>query len=446
MLAGRCLQSDLVTHSDLQAKGALGPVLSGTRVMLTDKRGSPPLWHSEFRKMQAGIELGRLNLTLTGGAFVTRDYRRRELRVWGLPKACEQMAASLRAVHEEMLSTQHAVHVLPAQFRAVLLLGLVPKIKDASGARSISLDPKARCLMVQGDDSVAKRAINFIATEVARASSVTDVVAAATGGNDNAVCPVCYCELEAPFRLSCGHEYCTECLQNWIRATGAAGAVMGFPLACLAEGCAENVATLDIKRAISQEGFQQLQHAAVDDYVNAHLNSFQYCITPGCGGLFSLGTSRLARCSNCAISICTSCKVEEHDGLTCGQYLVAAAPPDDLRNRVIEEILTLTCPRCRKAFLDFTGCFALVCNNCKCGFCGWCLEDCDDDAHPHVARCTQKPHGADIFFGTFVQFQTAQRGRQQRELDAFMSKLKPEDRERLRGALELELADLELKA
>ena len=35
-------------------KGALGPVLSGTRVMLTDKRGSPPLWHSEFFKTFAG--------------------------------------------------------------------------------------------------------------------------------------------------------------------------------------------------------------------------------------------------------------------------------------------------------------------------------------------------------------------------------------------------------
>ena len=439
-----------MTNSHLQAKGALGPVLSGTRVMLTDKRGSPPLWHSEFSKVQAGKELEQLNVALTGGAFVTRDYRRRELRVWGRPKACEQMAASLRAVHEEMLSTQHAVHVLPAQFRAVLLLGLVPKIKDASGARSISLDPKARCLMVQGDDSVAKRAINFITTEVARASSATDVVAAATGGsaegNDEPVCPVCYCELEAPLRLSCGHEYCTDCLQNWIEATGAAGAVMGFPLTCLAEGCAENVATLDIKRAISQEGFQQLQHAAVNEYVNAHLNSFQYCITPGCGGIFSLGDSRLARCSNCAISICISCKVEEHDGLTCGQHLVAAAPPDDLRNRVIEEILTLTCPRCRKAFLDFTGCFALECNNCPSKFCGWCLEDCGDhDAHPHVQRCTQKPRGADTFFGTFVQFQTAQRGRQQRELDEFMSKLKPEERERLRGAIERELNDLQLK-
>eukprot|EP01094_Clydonella_sp_ATCC50884_P009940 TRINITY_DN1947_c1_g1_i2.p1 TRINITY_DN1947_c1_g1~~TRINITY_DN1947_c1_g1_i2.p1 ORF type:complete len:1659 (-),score=227.61 TRINITY_DN1947_c1_g1_i2:219-4466(-) len=57
------------------------------------------------------------------------------------------------------------------------------------------------------------------------------------------------------------------------------------------------------------------------------------------------------------------------------------------RQRIEEDLLTLHCPRCKAAFLDFTGCMALVCSACPCGFCAWCLTDCGDDAHRHVSKC-----------------------------------------------------------
>jgi hypothetical protein len=53
---------------------------------------------------------------------------------------------------------------------------------------------------------------------------------------------------------------------------------------------------------------------------------------------------------------------------------------------IIEKILTLACPRCHQAFLDWNGCLALSCSRagCGCGFCGLCQEDCGGDAHGHV--------------------------------------------------------------
>uniref|UniRef100_A0A0G4FMB0 Protein kinase domain-containing protein n=1 Tax=Chromera velia CCMP2878 TaxID=1169474 RepID=A0A0G4FMB0_9ALVE len=54
---------------------------------------------------------------------------------------------------------------------------------------------------------------------------------------------------------------------------------------------------------------------------------------------------------------------------------------------ITEEILTLKCPRCSAAFVDFEGCAALTCRSCNCAFCGYCLMDCQGDAHPHVPRC-----------------------------------------------------------
>jgi len=84
------------------------------------------------------------------------------------------------------------------------------------------------------------------------------------------------------------------------------------------------------------------------------------------------------------------------------------------RTHIVDKILTLACPRpgCGQAFLDFDGCFALKCSRCPCGFCGWCLADCGNDAHEHVRQCDQKPPGADVLFGSQAQFAAAQKRRQ----------------------------------
>jgi len=56
-----------------------------------------------------------------------------------------------------------------------------------------------------------------------------------------------------------------------------------------------------------------------------------------------------------------------------------------MRLKIVDGVLTLRCPRCKTAFMDFEGCFALQWGNgtCRCGFCAWCLTDCGTDAHTH---------------------------------------------------------------
>ena len=61
-------------------------------------------------------------------------------------------------------------------------------------------------------------------------------------------------------------------------------------------------------------------------------------------------------------------------------------------NHIIEEIITLKCPRQRCCATivfppDFSNCFALTCDTCGCGFCAWCFLDCGNDAHHHVPGC-----------------------------------------------------------
>jgi hypothetical protein len=111
---------------------------------------------------------------------------------------------------------------------------------------------------------------------------------------------------------------------------------------------------------------------------------------------------------------------------------------------VVENILTLKCPRCKSAFHDFDGCCALTCANysCRCGFCAWCLRDCGKDAHDHVKYCPMKPAGADAYFGTMEQFWSLHRRRQEKEARSYLSTLEAATRNAVQERLQTETEDL----
>jgi len=119
------------------------------------------------------------------------------------------------------------------------------------------------------------------------------------------------------------------------------------------------------------------------------------------------------------------------------------------RTHVVEEILTLKCPRaaCHAAFLDFEGCFALKCGQCNCGFCGWCLADCGVDAHAHVAQCPTKIGGGGDYFGTAAQFVAVHKPRRETlARDYFASIAEPEVREKVMALCRKDFEELGMHA
>jgi serine/threonine protein kinase len=117
------------------------------------------------------------------------------------------------------------------------------------------------------------------------------------------------------------------------------------------------------------------------------------------------------------------------------------------RKHIEEEILQMRCPRrdCRRAFYEFDGCFALSCGACPCKFCGWCLADCGDrDAHPHVARCSEKPPNADTYFGSRRDFEHSHNKRCKRKVTEYLASLEPETRAAVSGALAKQLRELDM--
>jgi hypothetical protein len=54
----------------------------------------------------------------------------------------------------------------------------------------------------------------------------------------------------------------------------------------------------------------------------------------------------------------------------------------------VEEMLNLKCPRCHKAFIDFSGCTHLTCSLCRCQFCAICLGVYFNNDYQHTNNCS----------------------------------------------------------
>eukprot|EP01041_Mallomonas_annulata_P002547 gene2547-4973_t len=115
-----------------------------------------------------------------------------------------------------------------------------------------------------------------------------------------------------------------------------------------------------------------------------------------------------------------------------------------LRLKIIEEILILRCPRCKVAFADFDGCFALTCSvPCRAGFCAWCLTDCGTDAHGHVAQCPHRPATVHGYFGTKEQFEEHHRNRRRKKvMDCIAKETSVEVQRYVKDMLRKDLRDL----
>ena len=121
---------------------------------------------------------------------------------------------------------------------------------------------------------------------------------------------------------------------------------------------------------------------------------------------------------------------------------------NDAKNTITEDILTLKCPSCKAAFVDFTGCFALSCESCPCRFCAGCLAPANSghECHRHVSACEVcRKAGVRGYFGTFPQFEQIHKTRRSKLMKEFLER--PDKRElagKVVEAMRKELEDLDL--
>ncbi|KAJ7687206.1 hypothetical protein B0H14DRAFT_3055858, partial [Mycena olivaceomarginata] len=143
------------------------------------------------------------SLNTSENVLIRCDARTRTVRLFG-PET-ERIQARNRAL-EKLAEVRARRHVFPLRKDLIRLLlrGKMRQLQDEMGVERLVLDVVARTLTVNGDDNHIRRV---------RAELV------ALWTDSESTCPVCFCDPEDPVTLDCGHPYCRDCLQHYLRPT-----------------------------------------------------------------------------------------------------------------------------------------------------------------------------------------------------------------------------------
>ncbi|KAK3283858.1 hypothetical protein CYMTET_8463 [Cymbomonas tetramitiformis] len=98
------------------------------------------------------------------------------------------------------------------------------------------------------------------------------------------------------------------------------------------------------------------------------------------------------------------------------------------RDHIVQRLLTNRCPRagCQAAWYSFDGCNAVKCYRCNGAFCPFCLEDCGEDAHNHVAfQCPLQESLGDLYEGGLEKLRKIEYCRRLRALTQYLRWLDP---------------------
>ncbi len=379
-------------------------------------------------------------------ASIWCDRRRREVRVFGSNEHRIKTIESIYKLCEEINIATFSVPVTEDQYKHILQTGrsFLDRLKLATNCRKVSIDLKNKALLVEGGTMDAMRVMSQV-SRLINGSNITseDII------DHDTYCPICFCppdeetmptfsDLYRFVKLSCKHVFCADCFRSWLTGFNTCE----FPLKCVSDSCYTLVSSDDIGKFLNFEILASFLRAAVDDYVRRNVMRYKFCLVPTCPGIYEIKNSvRQSACSTCSQEVCTNCDAN-HGTMTCQQYKLSTLPPDQLRMQIVDDILTLRCPRCKQAFLDFDGCFAISCNICPCNFCGWCLMDCQGDAHPHVKECRDRHPNAQSYFGTKDQFQQAQNKKRIEKLKIFLKDYSVANRITILESIKNDLDDL----
>ena len=127
-----------------------------------------------------------------------------------------------------------------------------------------------------------------------------------------------------------------------------------------------------------------------------HSNQVSYCPTANCGQVYPLNSStgkRVVLCDCCNAYICTSCKANEHFGLSCMEF---ADPQswkvmEDKLKQFMQQHGYKACPVCKVPIYKVDGCDHVTCH-CGAHVCWRCMASfkSGNETYSHMSSCKQK--------------------------------------------------------
>ncbi|KAL1720039.1 hypothetical protein EV715DRAFT_197704 [Schizophyllum commune] len=280
--------------------------------------------------------------------FILHDTQTGRLKVFGAPAAILRAREEMKA-EEDRLAQQAMSFPIDAALVSYFLRQGIFSLEEELGEENARMcGPRARCCIEVRGGEAARRAVQRHMME-----AMTYRPSATAG----AICPVCFMEPSAPFRLGCGHVYCTTCAKHLL---SSATENKTFPLFCIGE-----------------DATCGLFDAAFATHMERTADQLKYCRTAACGQVYSTtGDRRFLTCPSCFATVCTGCNEGAHVGWTCEENApdVRRKHDEELNDALIAEQNYKRCPNCRVLVEKTEGCNHMQCSGCQTHFCWRCTQ------------------------------------------------------------------------
>ena len=393
--------------------------------------------------------------TIDNRFYLHWNNRTKVILVYGTNAQRQRGLSELHSLTEEMDRSyvEKTLNIKPQQKIAVR--AFLQKLKtDCTLDSAILMGGKLHVLGT-------REAVSMAEVKLGASLETLQVVNKAKGSGDRACCAYCGDdEMEAEQRLeliTCNHIACSDCYRSMFLAVESGDSEYILPVVCKLCAPQTRWALADIQSIASEHAFSNLKAASIRRFVLESEGAVRYCSSNGCDQVIDFAAAVrpdpdspqeanlggfILCCDGCGQSYCDNCTTDQnsltppHISRTCKTYRGTLLPSfQACVNHVVESILCIRCPRCQDLFIDFDGCFALLCSY-GAHFCAYCLEIRRDvnDTHNHVAKCKL---GNGQLFNAKEAFYATHRVRWEKELDVYLRSITDSE---LRSAVAAEVA------
>lgn len=287
-------------------------------ILMSEGKG---VWDEYFDISSSAKMLEKLNAD--SPFFIQVDNRTQTIHLMGN----ESSRQAARTIVSRLLKKVRALRCVISLDRFSLhglLTGGYQALQKNVGLNKVTLDVVAPELIVRGDSDIVRQvrqALDTHAPSSPNDSYGPDLV------SEGMSCPVCYQAPADSIKLSCRHAYCGACLQHVLQTSNSPRFT---PPRCIAaaagkedgkgQQCTESIPYTVVRDLLRVDEEEQLLKASFLYYVRNHPDEYFFCPTVNCEMVYGHGRDGVVyRCPSCSTQICSSCRLQYHEGLTCSE-------------------------------------------------------------------------------------------------------------------------------
>jgi hypothetical protein len=192
-------------------------------------------------------------------------------------------------------------------------------------------------------------------------------------------CTICY-NLSDPVTLPCDHEYCKNCISEYIRVKIDDSETL---IRCPNENCGTEIPRDEIKDIIQDDDeLSKRYNICIEGYDKLFLIK-----CPKCDAMCRKKSSKnYVQCNSCEHKYCYLCR-EDHYSDECPNQRVIDDEFDDICQAMDGADLK-KCPVCKIIIEKVDGCNSCRCRMCHSKFCFECLALCSDIKKMEEHECS----------------------------------------------------------